>query len=323
MFNPKSLSGSRIIAIIFLSVLLTACTVADYKKPVGDFSAVVKRAETTLKEFNQKVTSKYQENALKKLLADKPSAEEREEGGKLDCLASSTRCRLVFLNSKNEELKRPGSAMRRMIGLMNSFRMYADNLNKIVEDTTAAQVEVSVNETISSLGQLENTVNRFGGEIKKSDGKIQEIVAPVGLVLNWVVGKYIAKVKIEALRRATRNAKNVVEEATKLFEEAARVAEYSYKIDLKNEFSNHKNKFNDNPSKQHFQELVKAAEKFDIFLRGRPSRVFARLRDTHNSLADNLQNGEVTLAEVYGKTSILRTEMEKLAKIVKESPKKN
>ena len=319
MFNPKSLSGSRIIAIIFLSVFLTACSVADYKKPVGDFSAAANTMETTLTELNNQVTSAKQKIVVNRVLSgDRFVKYGENKHGKKDCQATSTRCRLELLDlQKNKELLTTEPALRNMLALARSLRAYANNLSAIVEADTATQVETSVNETIGSLGRIEDTVEKIGESSPKKAEKIEEYATPVGLLINWFVGQYVAKVKIDALKHATKNAKDIVAEAAEIFQKAVERTKDVQNRPWAEEVTKRLNNFRISKSEQDLNALIEAANKYDKFLTARSSNVFASFRTAHDALADKLQENKLSMGAIYAKISALLAEAEKLAAIVK------
>ena len=366
MSNPKSLSGSRIIAITFLSALITACSVADYKKPVSDFSAAAEKVEATLVDLNTLATNRYQKNIHDLVSTGEYKVKIMKEDDIKDCqLHDSKRCRLLFLENGQEKSITPEPAIREVVALSRSLRTYANNLSAIVEADTAIQVEARVNETLFSLGRLEDTVKQIDGKSEPSEGKFKEYATPVSLLINWVVGHYVAKVKINALKYATNNAKEIVTEVTGRFQVLVKQAEYLPKKPLAEEVSKHKDKFEEskktlkqkkqalkdarekarmeplevnqqaikkakmekknaqNALRKDLKALIEVAKKYDEFLLAKHSNVFARFREAHNTLADNLQDEKVSLVTVYAKISVFLAEAKKLAEIVKKFSKVN
>ena len=319
MLIPKSLLGSRIIAIIFLSVFLTACSIADYQKPVADFSAATNKVEATLIELNKQVTDAYRKILLRRALTSQNGVQFYKKGKDVDCHRLATRCRLVFYENEQEKSLSPKPALQKIIALARSFRAYANNLSAIVEADTAAQVEVSTNETLASIERLEDTVRKFSKKPKTSAGKIKEYTLPVGLVINWVVEKYVAEVKIDALKHATENAKDIVADAAKLFQSLAEIGkDKAAKKVLASDVQKYHDKLVESKSKQDLEILIKATKQYDeLLLLSSRSNIFAMWSDAHNVLANKLEGEKISLATLYVKISALLEEAEKLAAIAK------
>ena len=257
-------------------MFLTACSTADYKKPVGNFSTAANEMETALVELNTLVTNAQQEIVYNRVINAKLLVNFQEG----ECQSDSERCRLDAKNTNGErETLTPEPALQNILALARSLRTYANNLSAIVEADTAAQVETSVNETIGSLGRIEATVNKIGGKSENAAGKIKEYVTPFGLLINWIVGQYVAEVKIDALQHATKDAKDIVKKATMILQDTEKEAKVVRNRPWAKEASIRNDDYKKDKSEQNLKALLRAAKEYDKFLQARSSNIFARFRE--------------------------------------------
>lgn len=293
----------------------TACSVADYKKPVSDFAEATQNVEEALLVLDEQVTDAYA--ALHRRRA--VGGEEFVQFDTDDCQVTSTRCRLVVVDRNNQkEPLTPDPALRKMITLMRAIRTYADGLSAIVNADTAEKVTTHVNATLGSVENLAATVAKLGGPDTTSSIDLSEYTTPVGQAVNWLVGQYVAKVQLDGLKRATKDAKFVIADAANLFGLVTEVASDVPKLALANEVSKRLDTFRASPSDNSLEKLIESAAKYDRLLLAKPPTIFARLSAAHDALADKLQNDELSLAIVMAKIEAFATEAETLAEILKD-----
>ena len=301
---------STFVVVIFAS--LAACSVADYEKPVSDFAGATNNAAEALVVLDTQITESYAAVLRARVLSDKLLVK-FDEG---DCLVTSERCRLVAVNRDNQkEPLTPKDMIGRMVALMGSVRAYAQNLGAIVQADTAAQAATHVNAALGSVKNLSATVVSFGG---KGGADISDYTTAAGKFVNWAIGQYVAKVKLDALREATTKAHPVIEEASRIFEDTAGLIALVPKGELSSEVEKSFQAFDDASNESNLENLIAKADAYDQFLRTKPATVFAQLREAHGALAAKLKNDDLSLSNVSAKIEAFVVEAKTLLSIVRE-----
>ena len=309
----KSMLPWRSSPIVAVVVLTTACSVADYKQPVSDFAMATQNAETALVGLNDEVTEAYEDRLREVALSD--GAVVKAQPG--NCLVTSERCQLEIQKADGSvEPFPPDPILGNMVILMRAVTVYAKGLGSIVEADTAEKVASSVNATLGSVENLAKTVDKVGGT--STAESVADYKTSAGKAVNWLVGQYVAKVQLDGLRRATKDAQPVIADAAKLFEAAAAVAEDIPKLDMVNDVESSIDEFDQIRSKDRLSTLLVQSGNYDRYLLAKPSNVFAALRSAHDALANKLNNDDLSLVEAIAKIEVFAAEAKTLLEIVKE-----
>jgi hypothetical protein len=304
---------------LLLSILpISSCYVAEYEKPISDFSTATADAEESLIGLNKQVTTAYTELQSKRVVAGQvqPRFFTGDRSGLQDCLVISSRCRLELLDSGANSLGAfpQNAALRNMIILMTSIRMYAQNLTNIVNADTSAKVSANVNSTLGSVASLAGSVEKVGGQVPGID--LEEYKTPVGEAINWLVGNYIAAVQLDGLRRATAAADPVIAEAARVIEPIIGAGADVPKAALAEAVSMRNDAFAEERTAANLKLLITDAAAYDQFLLAKPGGVFARMKDAHHALANNLQGEDPSLGQVAKKIKYFLIEAETLRRII-------
>jgi class 3 adenylate cyclase len=291
----------------------TACSTAEYGKPINDFAAATAEAETVLAELNTQLVEGYGAVLENNILSGRGLVEAKAG----DCLAvGSTRCRLeIFTRDGERRFYPPEPPLAPMALLMAQINKYAANLKALVEADTAKQVEGQVNAALGSVQNLAETVVKAGGE---ASPPVPQFATPVGSAVNWVVGHYVDSVKYKGLQDATAAAKSPVRNAAKLFGVTSGFASRIARADLAADATRATTTFDGDKSKASLAALVQTAAKYDAFLTAGPQQMFQDMAAAHDALADSLQNQELSFGAAVGRIETFAAEAKKLAKIVKD-----
>ncbi len=236
-----------------------------------------------------------------------------------DCLPVSKRCRLESVaRDGSKQALSPGPALKKTIIIMRSIRSYGDHLLSIVNDDTAAKVEASVNATLGRVAALTDTITKLGGVGVASPIDLKPFVTPVGQAVNWVIGHYLAKLKLDALKRATQDSKTVVANAAALLTKIGGIASSGPKVTFANLVSTRTDAFRTHRTQSNLGALIKAAENYDAYLIAKPDDIFTKLGTAHGALVDHLQNNEISLASVSKQIAAFASEAKTLADILKK-----
>ena len=294
--------------------ITTACSVTDYQQPVANFAKATQDAEEALTDLNQLVTDAYADVIFRRVLDDELLVLVPGDS----CRVVSERCLPVVVDQAgNTNLLTPKAALRNMIILMRAIGIYVNGLSAIVNADTATKVTSSVNSTLGSAENLAKTVDKLSGN-EVAATIVAEYATPAGTAVNWIVGQYVAKVQVDGLRRATIAANPAIAAAASLFSDVAEIASTVPNTDLANKVTASETAFEDNHSKATLEQLIISAANYDRFLLAQPSSVMTQLKNAHQSLADKLQNDDLSMADVMAKINSFSMEAETLVAILKE-----
>lgn len=313
--NARPHLPRRGIAALFCA-LAAACSTGDYSKPIDDFAAATTNAKQALSDLNTQVTDAYRGVLDAAIL--KGDLLLRQKSG--ECVVGSPRCRLTLVdeNGEEREIYPPAPPLTRMTLLMTEVDRYAANLKALLEADTAEKVEAQVNAALGSIQNLAETVSELQAEEGAPPAEIPQFATPVGEAVNWVLGKYIDRVKYRGLQRATEAAKPVIRQAADLFSTVSDVVADVPSSTLANEVSMGQDALRSNLSQAAITSYAQSAARYDALLTAGPTQVFQKMGDAHDALADSLQGEDFNLATASAKIQAFAAEAEQLAKILKE-----
>jgi hypothetical protein len=297
---------TRLLIVASLGIQVAACSVTNFRKPVEEFAQATKDTTDALVGLDKQVTGGYADLLRKRVLEGKLLVQ--LEGR--DCLTESERCRIVVKNRQGDvEPFPPDSPMRNMLTLMRSIQVNAD---------TAAQVSTDVSATVGSLKNLAESVAKLKGPDNTGSVRLADYATPVGNLVNWLAGQYIASVQLDGLRRATLDARPVIAGATDVFAVAANESSMVPRALMSEEVASGIDALRPKASERSLDEVVAIAARYDGLLRGKPAAVFKQLRNSHDALVAKIQDENVSLAEVIARIETFAAEAQALAAIVKE-----
>jgi hypothetical protein len=300
-------------AALAFAVTVSACSTTDYTKPINDFATATGRAQVALSELNAQVSEGYRQVLEKQIVGREVLVQAENE----NCLESSHRCRLMMFDKNKKSLGHypPELPLQRMPVVMAQINAYAANLKALVEADTANKVEGQVNAALASVQKLAETVATTGGN---STHTIPQFATPVGQALNWLIGQYVERVKLKGLQHATSNAKPVVQAAAKLFATTSVFASDTVKSDLAEEVSTAISDIRQSANESNLNKLVQRTGKYDALLVSTPPRLFDRMREAHDGLADNLQGEGITFVTALARIEAFAAEAARVAKILED-----
>jgi len=303
---------ARSAVVLLLSGVAACSSVTDYQQPITTFAGATKNAQSALSTLNSEVTNAYGALLREQAVADDALVE--VVAG--DCLASSTQCRLDLLSRDGTtQPLTPPPALANMSRLMGAISAYAGNLQALVSADTAAAVTANVNATLGSVESLAQTVEAAGGTKPPVD--LSAYATPVGDAVSWLAGQYVARVKVDGLRRATSEAQPVIAAASEVFQKAAETAALVPKASMSEDVSSKLTAFETSPSAANLNALVQSAGQFNQFLEAKPADVFGRMNAAHEALTRQLQGQDVSLAEVVARIEAFAAEAQRLADVAK------
>ena len=268
-----NLQHARYIAASSVVILLTACATPNYSGEISKFTNTLKKADAALNTLNEKSTSEYT-SYLQKRISETPAATIIRK--KDDCSLQSTRCRLEISANIDELNGKPypaTSVLRNIVAVMNQLNLYATNLNAIVNDDAVTTINGHVKSALSHIDSLAKTAD-VGNEQPSQEAS--SFTVSLGAVASWFIGKYVDRVKVDALIYTIRQADPVVQDsvsafaATSVFGNDLNRREYADEIDSAIE------ELTDDPNNSDkIAAAVAAAQKYDRFLRSDPGKTFS------------------------------------------------
>lgn len=308
-------SASRLAFVALLCGPLLACSVASYRKPVEDFAQATRDTAEALNGLDRQIRDADAERMRKQVIAQP----DRMLTRKGDCLDGSKRCQIVVIDEKGQpRVFPPESRIPKILAVMAAIQRYADGLAAIVTADTAAQVTTHVNATVASLKNLAATVKEQGGGDKSSLVSLTEYATPVGNLANWLSGQYVAKLQLDGLRRATKDARAVVSEATDVLVTNAGFGALIWLPPRAHEVEQRMATLEKNASARAIDDLVTSAGQYDRLLESSPALVFTEFHKSHEALAKKLNDEEGSLSDAIEKIDVFSGEAKKLAAVVKE-----
>ena len=302
------------VVLICGGLAVAGCSSTDYTQPISDFAEATQNTEAAIVALDKQVTDAYAALLRSRVLAKKSLVQPE----KRNCQVSSDRCRLVIVDRDgNKQFLSPDPALGKTIILMGSIRMYVEGLKAIVNAETAEAVTSQVNATLGSVEALAGTLAKVNGE-ESSKKNISEYTTPVGKLVSWVVGQYVAKVKIDGLRRATEHAHPVIERVAEYLNEVAGIASDAPKLALAESVSKRAIALEGGLSDSNLDKLILSAARYDKFLLARPNSDFKLFQTAHFALVEKLQNDDQSLANMMAKIKSFASEAKTLAKILQE-----
>ncbi|MCZ6851870.1 MAG: hypothetical protein O7F17_09535 [Planctomycetota bacterium] len=292
-----------------------ALAVANFYQPyIGKFAKAAKNLEYALGVLDKQMTEALVAELRNRTLGREGFLKYRNG----DCQSSSARCRLVVVDqSGQEELLSPSSLLPNMLAVMQSIRRYADGLKAIVDVVPASQVAIQDNATLVSVENLADAVAKISGSTTAAR-KTGNYGTPFGQAVGWLAGQYVApKSQIDALRRATREARPVIEGVATLFETFSEISMVVQNVRFANNVDARFQVFDESATESSLENLIESANRYHQFLTTEPSLIFKALRTAHSALAQHLNNEDLSRSNVIGKIKAFATAAETWANALK------
>ena len=295
---------------------ISACAVPNYSTAVKKFSDATADTKIALTSLNETVTREYELFLKDRALAASGSTLERVDK---ECRTAGTRCRLELLSSDpqaNRAKFPPEPILNNLITLMGHISAYAQDLNALATDESAAEVQSSVNAAIGNIQNLANTLASM--QSKDESVTVSEFATPVASAFYWVIGRYSDNVKLRGLRDATDKADRVIQEAARQFSNAGAMAERVAETRISEILSAELQLLTDQGlTEPGIDRAVGAAKKFDDILRSRPDAVFKKMAIAHRALNSSLNERDVSLSQMFANVEEFAKSAEELATIAK------
>jgi len=303
---------------ITIGLLLSACAVDTYKKPVGDLTSAIETSITTVQALDKKIT-KVRNERWSKGIAEGTILLETVDNS---CAEQESGCSLEIHPLTGPPVLFPAKSVipKGLVGL-TALRAYAANLKAIVDEETADAVTTSTNKALGSLKNIEKAVAEAKGD-PPAESVIDAYSQPVASLVNWAVGTYVDVVKYHALAKATRDADPVIRKLADYHQTLAD-AFTSYESAIAREaFVNAQTAFDKasidgSLTQAKVNTYVQAAAAYDVVLRASAADPLGAFLAAHTKLKQQLnREGKITLDDAFASIEDLKQRAETFKEIM-------
>ena len=307
---------------LIVGLVLAACASEPYKEPVATFAQAVTKSTEALAALDTHLATAHTDVQRARVLSLRFRVQLKNCGHQTE---SSEDCLLLLQetdkqgNDIGDPLSlQPEAPLTEIRPLLGGIKSYADNLSAILNADTSEKVRNSVTK---ALGSVENIAQNEKVQEKVSDQKAptKDFSTPVAKVINWMVGKYVESIKIDAIRHATREADPIVHAATRVMIEAERQGEIVMDTMLVNTLRVRNDIWVVTPNEDNLNNLIAAVEALQRF-RGRTRHsLFESLARAHRSLTKRVANsGELSWTTTMANVEQFKSEANTLLQIIDE-----
>ena len=299
---------------------LTACASEPYKEPVATFAQAVTKSTEALAALESQLANAHSEVNMARALSPKNRVAPK------DCDHDTARVKdcVLLLQETDEDGKdvgspsnlQPDAPLAEIRILLDGIKSYADNLAAVLNADTTEKVRNSVNKALGSLERLTHN-SKVRKEINQRRTPVKDFATPLANAVNWVVGKYVESIKIDAIRHATFEADPIVQATTRAMMAAEQQGERIMHAVLVNSLRNANDAWVKTPSESNLSKLMSEVRALQHFRsQARPS-LFKAMADAHRSLKNRLANSQdLTWTTTMAKVEQFNAEADSLLQII-------
>ena len=239
-------------------------------------------------------------------------------------------CRILSKSDdESKEVKPPTPTA--MATVSRPIATYAKSLKDVAHANTATVVDASVTAAASSVADIGSALvqahaaqlkdwqdkaadphatqpqkeeaNRKIAELQKpsSDKSFEQIsayAAPIGGLVSWIAGQYIAHVQLQGLRSATANANPTLKKIAPELDQFADVEGGTTENTLFAKMNHMKQVFEDTGTEDSFKSYSDSVDAYNAAVDARRVPIFQKLADSHDALTKELNSSNVDLDQV-------------------------
>lgn len=303
--------------VVLGAIVLSGCAITDYKKPIDSLHESLASTVSTVEKLDRQMTNVQNDRWRAQI-----------EKGKLllstvdgSCASGAQGCSLQIESTDPRFTPRSFPAttlMPKARIALQALRTYAAGLKAISDADTASKVTASANETLGNLANIEKTIAMADGE-KSDTSRIEEFREPAIAAIEWVVTRYVERVKVKALATATKRAQPVMKKLSTWYTTVGMAASSLALADESEEFIKQQKAFDvtSTPSAVAIDRYVGAVSDFDVALKASSANPLNSFLDAHTKLKKQLNNeGDVTLADAIAAIELLADDVKAFKAIV-------
>lgn len=316
-------SYPRFLLISTAIVLLSACSVADFKQPITDLNTAIDDSISTVEEIDREVTQVQNTRWRKQVTEGKAFLLTPADS----CASGETSCSLIIRfqgvpGNKGTFPKR--SLMSEAHVGLKGLKKYVANLQAIVDADTASKISTHANAALASASEIEVEIAKAKDQNAEAKEVIKAYNEPTLAVINWLVTQYVERMKYNALASATKRAQPILESlieyhdinslAASQLKSSAALKAFTKAQDAYDEANPKTDKIIDN--------YVLAVATYDTVLKGNSAQPLKSFLKAHTKLNASLNgNGKTSIADAIAAIDQFKTQAKEFKKIMKDFQK--
>jgi hypothetical protein len=180
---------------------------------------------------------------------------------------------------------------------MHAISDYANKLTAIVNAPTAQNAAASVAAAEGSILDAAEAANKIPN-VKIDTDAVRAFGDPTVSLISWLVGEYVNRAQVAALRQAVTGANPVIKQIADQLSSASQLS-FAPSQSLRQSYQASKAAFEDDPKNpEKLDRYMQAAAALDNYLAVAKSDMFKAMGTAHDQLAQQLSGHDVTLAQV-------------------------
>ena len=305
---------------VIMGLVLAACASEPYKEPVATFAQAVTKSNEALAALDNQLAAAHTEVQRARVLSLQYRLELKNCG---HAVKNSEQCLLLLQktdeqgNDIGEPLSlQPEAPLTEVRNLLGGIETYADNLTAVLNADTTEKVRNSVTKALGSVERLAQD-KRVQEKVSKQEAPTKDFSIPIAKVVNWVVGRYVESIKIDAIRHATHEADPIVHAATRVMIEAEGQGELVMDTTLVKTLRVRKDAWQVAPNEANLRNLIAAVEALQRFRRGTRRSLFESLARAHRSLTKRVaDSGDLSWTMAMANVEQFKSEADTLLEII-------
>jgi len=318
MPSSKIALSCRLIAIYAGFLFATGCSVADYKKPIGELNNAIHDSVTTVEKIDKEATRS--QNARWRKLITANQAFLLTPGD--SCASGNKTCELV-IRIKGDSIEKPFPVLslipNALVGL-SALKGYVANLENIVNANTAAAVTTRANEALVSVSKIETQIANAMSPGGKPPSNIEAYSEPLIASLKWLVNQYVERLKYKALAASTSRAQPIIQSLADYHQATASAAATLKTASTYKLFVISQAEYDDAKTKTDGQisAYLKSAEAYNAALKSQSADPLKRFVEAHRILNRSLNGeGDASLTDVVSAIKDFKDVASEFKKIVR------
>ena len=291
---------------IIACVALAACASEPYREPIAAFAQAVNKSGDALATLDSQLTGAHAAVQRSRALSGRYFL-------KLDKCDHNTenygKCVLLLQKTTDDgssigepSKMQPDAKLSQVRALFGDIASYASSLSAVSNANTDHEIENAVTKALASVEKLAKDES-VREKLDKQDASVRDFATPIATIINWVVGRYVETVKINAMREATRAADPIVRAATLVLIDIEGQGKRVLYTKLVDNLSARMDAWREEPNEANLDKLLAAVEAVQRFSIETRSSLFVALGRAHKGLADRFADSAkagwvTTMAEV-------------------------
>ena len=193
-----------LLALVCLALVTGCANPSKYTRLIDGFATATKQAESTVALFSRPKLGEH-EQLMAYAIDNRESVKENLESGQQACSPNSSGCELWVKDKDDQERRLTArSVAPETLKLLSDISAYAADLKRIAVSNREQEIRVALGSVTQNVGAI---AQHFGQQVS-SDVEIGN------QVIAFFVGQYHNRLKLAALREATKKAEAALPQIT-------------------------------------------------------------------------------------------------------------